>query len=53
MLEQEAKWGDPFAHSYAANKTMFDTYFAYNLEQGVIKSTLKDEDGFAYGMLVT
>jgi 4,5-dihydroxyphthalate decarboxylase len=53
MFEQEAKWGDPFAYGYEANRRMFETYFQYNLEQGVIKAPLKHEDVFASGMLAT
>ena len=52
-FEQMAKWGDPFKYGIAANKSTFDTYFGYHLEQGTIKNPISFEAVFPASTLDT
>lgn len=53
MEEQMARWGDPFKHGIGANRVTLDTYFRYNLEQGIIRAPLSYDQVFAAGTLET
>jgi 4,5-dihydroxyphthalate decarboxylase len=53
MKEQMALWGDPWKYGIKANRTTFDTFIKYNVEQGMIRSTPSYADIFAAGTLDT
>jgi 4,5-dihydroxyphthalate decarboxylase len=53
LLEQRARWGDPFAYGLAANRATMDTFARYNVEQGMIRAPLPDEQVFARSTLDT
>lgn len=53
MKEQMVVWGDPWKYGIKANKTTIDTFIKYNVEQGMIRSTLSYADIFAAGTLDT
>jgi 4,5-dihydroxyphthalate decarboxylase len=52
-FEQQAKWGDPFQYGIKANRSTIDTYFAYNLEQGIVRSPIAYEAVFPASTLDT
>jgi 4,5-dihydroxyphthalate decarboxylase len=52
-FEQLAKWGDAFKYGMEANRSTFDTYFQYNLEQGIVKHPVSYEAAFAGSTLDT
>lgn len=51
--EEIERWGDPWRHGIAANRTTIDTFAQYNLEQGINTSALPYESIFAAGTLDT
>lgn len=51
--EQTARWGDPFVHGITANKGTIDTYFRYNVDQGLIGRSYSYEEAFAASTLDT
>ena len=53
MKEQTAAWGDPWKYGIKANKTTFDAFIKYNVEQGMIRSAPSYRDIFASGTLDT
>lgn len=53
MKEQTAAWGDPWKYGIKANKTTFDAFIKYNLEQDMIRSAPSYRDIFASGTLDT
>jgi len=53
MKDQQAAWGDPYAHGLAANKAALDAFFGYNVEQGMVRQALSYEQVFAPGTLDT
>jgi 4,5-dihydroxyphthalate decarboxylase len=53
MFEQMAKWGDPFKYGLDANRSMFETFFTYNVEQGITRRLLSFEEVFAKSTLDT
>ena len=53
MKEQQATWGDPFAHGFTPNKAAIEAFFAHNVEQGMVRQALSCEQVFAPGLLDT
>lgn len=53
MKEQIERWGDPWKYGIRANRSTIDAFVQYNLEQGMIRSSLSDKDIFASGTLDT
>ena len=53
FLEQQAKWGDPFAFGLKHDRRMFETYFRYAQEQGQTRALITPEQAFAAGTLDT
>ena len=53
VFEQMKKWGDAFAYGLKADRTTYAAYFAYSLEQGVIRQPSSYEKVFAAGTLDT
>ena len=53
FFEQQDRWGDPWVYGIKANRRMIDAFVRYNLEQGVIKAPLSDQQIFAAGTLDT
>jgi 4,5-dihydroxyphthalate decarboxylase len=51
MQEQLRSWGDIWRNGIEANRTAIDTFIAYNLEQGLIKSAPACADIFAASTL--
>jgi 4,5-dihydroxyphthalate decarboxylase len=53
MKEQLANWGDPWKYGIRANKSTFDAFTKYNLDQGMIRKAPSYSDIFAFGTLET
>jgi 4,5-dihydroxyphthalate decarboxylase len=53
LLEQTAKWGDPWKYGVKANKSAIDAFIKYNVEQAMIRSAPSYSDIFAAGTLDT
>ncbi len=53
MFEQREKWGDPFAYGSEANRSMFETFFDYNVEQGNAARNPSFDEVFAASTLDT
>ena len=53
MFEQMAKWGDVFKNGVDANRTTFDAYFDYGLEQGAVSRPVSYDGVFAASLLDT
>ena len=53
LKEQQAQWGDPWKHGVANNRSTIDAFIRYNVEQGMIRSSLADADIFAASTLAT
>src|SRR5579871_2408619 len=53
LEEQMAHWGDPWKYGIGANRHTIDTFFRYNLEQGMIRSAASYERVFASSTLDT
>jgi hypothetical protein len=53
LRDQMAEWGDPFAFGITANKTTIDTFFEFNVKQGMAASNHSYEEVFAASTLDT
>jgi 4,5-dihydroxyphthalate decarboxylase len=53
LRDQMAAWGDPFKFGITANNAAIDTFFQYNVEQGMAASNHSYEDVFASSTLDT
>jgi len=53
MKEQLATWGDPWKYGVQANRSTFDAFIKYNVEQGMIRTQPSYADIFAAGTLET
>ena len=53
FFAQQASWGDPWVYGIKANRRMIDAFIRYNLDQGVIKASLRYDQIFAAGTLET
>jgi len=53
MKEQLATWGDPWKYGVQANRSTFDAFINYNVEQGMIRTQPSYADIFAAGTLDT
>lgn len=52
-LEQQSKWGDPFAYGLKHDRRMFESYFRYAHEEGQTRALVTPEQAFAAGTLDT
>ncbi len=50
---QQAEWGDPFAYGITANKPAIDTFFRYNVDQGMCERSHGYQEVFAASTLDT
>lgn len=53
MKEQQQRWGDPFKYGISANKSTIDTFIAYNVEQGMVRSAPSYDQIYAASTLET
>jgi hypothetical protein len=53
MREQMATWGDPWKYGIKANKTTFDAFIKYNVQQGMIRRAPSYGEIFAASILDT
>ncbi|MEA2641802.1 MAG: 4,5-dihydroxyphthalate decarboxylase [Chloroflexota bacterium] len=53
LEEQMARWGDPLQYGIDANRGTLDTFFRYNVEQGIVRAPLAYEQVFAASTLDT
>lgn len=53
MKQQLAAWGDPWKYGVQANRSTFDAFIKYNVEQGMIRTQPGYADIFAAGTLDT
>ena len=53
LKEQRERWGDPFKYGLRANRSTLDAFVDYNVEQGMVRSRLADDQIFARGTLDT
>ncbi len=51
--QQQAEWGDAFAYGITANKLAIDTFFRYNVEQGMCERNHSYDEVFAASTLDT
>lgn len=51
--EEMERWGDPWKHGFAANKTTFDAFIEYNQREGMITTKPSYDQIFAEGTLDT
>ena len=51
--QQQAEWGDPFAYGITPNKRAIDTFFQYNVDQGMCERSHGYEEIFAASTLDT
>jgi 4,5-dihydroxyphthalate decarboxylase len=53
MKEQREAWGDPWKYGVKANRSTIDAFIKYNVEQGMIRTSMSYNDIFAAGTLDT
>lgn len=53
MKQQLATWGDPWKYGVQENRSTFDAFIKYNVEQGMIRTQPSYADIFAAGTLDT
>jgi 4,5-dihydroxyphthalate decarboxylase len=53
MKEQREAWGDPWKYGVKANRSTIDAFIKYNVEQGMILTSMSYNDIFAAGTLDT
>jgi 4,5-dihydroxyphthalate decarboxylase len=44
---QQQRWGDPFQYGIQANQRMLDTFFKYNVQQGLVRGPLAIDQVFS------
>jgi 4,5-dihydroxyphthalate decarboxylase len=53
LKEQQARWGEPWQYGLAANKSTIDTFFQFNVEQGMVRAAPSYDQVFARSTLET
>ena len=53
MNHQREAWGDPWKYGVKANRSTIDAFIKYNVEQGMIRTSMSYNDIFAAGTLDT